>query len=186
MMIGRQLNIHKSNVVGFLEVSFETPKDIKYPILPSKGSLTRRQPPKLLFCVGKGKGIYYRLEIEIAIKYGYKIKSIIRAVLFEGGYPLRNYSQILMNAKDKSKSENDKVSTLIYKLINNNIYGKFAINISRTRGFATLKEIVELRDLVTHHEFDDGIGLYIQEARSDKPIRGARSTNVAIASAIRS
>lgn len=100
---------------GIMDVSICSPSYMDVPILPY-----HREDGKLLFPLGKWRGLYEYSLIEKAIKYGYKIK-IHYAWEFISDYLFKEFVDYFYTLKCNSEGAKKK----IYKLILNSNYGKW-------------------------------------------------------------
>lgn len=177
-------NLHKNNICGFLSVKFTTPDNIIYPILPIKGRIDKLSREKLLFCVGTSIGVYYSYELEFAIEIGYKIEEIHIGYIFKRGHPLQSFSNYIIEKKNIAKLEQNDVKTILYKLLNNSLYGKFAIQPVKRSYFAShelLKDSKKLHSFVT---FGDNISLITENLDLTKS--RSKRTNISLSAAVRS
>lgn len=100
---------------GISYVRLKVP-DIKIPYLPY------RVEKKLLFPTGVFEGWYNHFELNKAIDIGYEIQDIGKTIYFtDTEYYLRDYAEQLYNLRTE-----DYINQLIYKLLGNSLYGKFA------------------------------------------------------------
>lgn len=119
--------LHDRGLCGFFKVSFTTP-DTDQPILPIKARARGSMATKLMFCVGSHWGTYYSHELILAIEHGYTIDLINHGFIFKSGYPLKKYSEYMTGKKEDAKKQENPSMVQFYKLLNNSLYGKFAIN----------------------------------------------------------
>lgn len=89
----------------------------------------------LLFPIGTFDGHYTFFEIREAIKEGYKIEKVYNAFEFSGGsfYPFKDFVTDLYTKRLKAQKSNDTLLSDAYKLLMNNLYGKFAQGNEYTR-----------------------------------------------------
>jgi hypothetical protein len=103
---------------GFLEVSIYIPEDIHIPPLPAK------RMKKLMFPVGRLKGVWTFEEIELALEMGCKIERIHQAVYFEKTeYVFKDFVSYFEEIKNTSEG----AKRTFAKLMQNSLYGKFGM-----------------------------------------------------------
>lgn len=100
---------------GVVKCQVETPKDMYYPLLP------KRHDTKLIFPLGKWTAWYSIPELRAALKLGYKITPLF-AYFYNKTY--RPFSEFVKFFYKKRLS--DPKNSLVYKIISNSLYGKFA------------------------------------------------------------
>jgi hypothetical protein len=113
------------NELAFIDCTVETGY-MHIPVLPF------RHGGKLLFPIGKWRGVYFSKEVELALQFGYKIK-IHRALVFPGDYYLKQFAEDMYKIREENPGKNAKSITAKY--IGNGGYGKFAQ--ARERTFIT-------------------------------------------------
>lgn len=103
--------------VGFIRCEIFVPKHINIPPLPIRDE----EDKKLYFKTGYISGVYYSEELLMALDIeGVELIKIYNILLYDKGYPLREYSSY--NLKRYTKDN------LLYKLLNNSLYGKLGSN----------------------------------------------------------
>ena len=111
----------KWELFGMADVAIVAPKGLNIPYLPA------RHDNKLTFPLGSWRGVYTYFEVREAKKLGYTVKKVYRAVEFPGTCaPFVEFVDDIYKARMKAKSKKDEMLTLSYKLLMNNLYGKFA------------------------------------------------------------
>lgn len=121
--------------MGMSEVTVYCPH-MKYPYLPLRKD-------KLLFPTGTFRGVYTHFELEKAIELGYKIIKVHRQYIYKKSfYPFRAFIMDLYSKRLKYKKENNPIE-LLYKLVMNSSYGKFAQKKSQDIKFIDLNEFSE-------------------------------------------
>jgi len=106
---------------GMSEVTIEAPK-IKIPYLPYREPKSGR----LLFPIGKFRGVYTHFEIREAKKLGYNIKKIHKTLQFRGTcYPFKEFIESLYTRRLEAQKAKDELLSDSMKLIMNNLSGKF-------------------------------------------------------------
>ena len=113
---------------GMIHVKLRTPDNLYLPYLP------HRRDGTLLFPLGNFSGTYTYFEIREALKLGYKIEKIYKALEFTGGTyaPFKKWVEKLYEERLKSQKENDSLLSDTYKLLMNNLFGKFGQSNERT------------------------------------------------------
>lgn len=137
---------------------------MKYPYLPKKDK-------KLIFPTGYFSGTYTHFELQKAIKLGYKILKINKQYIYKKSfYPFKKFIYSMYNKRIEYKKQNSPVE-LLYKLVMNSSYGKFAqkrmqdiqfidlesMNDNEKFNFATMKENKKF------NINDDGKGFILDE-----------------------
>jgi len=113
----------KLSPLSFIEASIESPKDIYLPLLWQKTKT------KFTFPKGNFRGVFPGIELIEAEKYGYKIKTIHRAIHFENlGKIFHNYITDLYEIKS---SASDPVLKEVAKFLLNAGYGRLGIKRER-------------------------------------------------------
>lgn len=172
--------LHKSGICAYLTVKFKTPPSCHIPILPYKASL-RDKIPKLIFCTGQANGTYFSYELEHAIKMGYKILKIYHGYAFNSYKTLKPYSNYMTQIKEVSKYKDDKVRTLIYKLLANSLYGKFGIQRRSRSLFTPIASLGTLSRIKQFYPIDEFISITCVHIRDT-----GSATNLAVAAAVAS
>lgn len=114
-----------NNKIGFYEIEFEPPKNIRIPILPRK-NYDKNVCIGVLWSLENGKGIYTSVDIKNAIDAGYKVKFINECLIWneKDNNMFGDYISKWFNVKNEGKNENNKVKENIGKLMQNGLYGK--------------------------------------------------------------
>ena len=115
---------------GIVYARVKAPKKIEIPYLPY-----RSRDGKLLFPLGTFSGHWTYFEIREAKKLGYEIIKIHKAIeFFRGVGPVMGeFVETLYNKRLEAKKEKDELLSDAYKLIMNNLYGKFAQKNEKTK-----------------------------------------------------
>ena len=82
----------------------------------------RDKHKRIMFPTGKWECYLTKVDIELAEKYGCKVKNLKEVYLFDEFYDLKDYVIDLYEKKAKAKG----FERLLYKLLLNSLYGKFA------------------------------------------------------------
>lgn len=107
--------------IGVSKVVLEITKDLQTPLLPVRTTNGVCYPKK------KGDIIlsnYTHLELNKAIKEGYKIKYIMETIMFEKKFEKNPFKEIITEIFEKRKK--DEFANYLYKNIMNNFVGKLA------------------------------------------------------------
>lgn len=116
---------------GFVECTVSTKNcdklALRYPCLPY------RQGGKLLFPLGRFRGVWTTKELSFALEHGYSIVSIGRVVYFKSAPVFREYMLSLYAMRNKSNIGYDETMSRIAKLLANATYGKFGTNREREK-----------------------------------------------------
>jgi len=93
---------------------------MKYPLLPM------RINGKLIFPTGYISGVYTNVELRKALSLGYEIREIGETLYYKKTfYPFKEFVYDMYKKRNELKALNDP-NEIIYKLIMNSLYGKFA------------------------------------------------------------
>lgn len=133
---------------GIIDVTVETLDGLDIPILPF-----HRDDGKLIFPLGKWRGLYEFSFIEKCLEYGYHFK-IHNAWEFDDDYLFKGYIDHFYSLKNNSEGAERE----IYKLLLNSLYGKFG-EISKRRRLITDPDI----SLTGKLPYDDHFGYALQE-----------------------
>lgn len=129
--------------IGFYDITYETNKNIILPILEQKENMFLR------WNLHNNRGTYASPSIHMALEYGYKIKQIHNALVYESknNKVFTNYVSSFKEMKDEGTQTKNKVLKMIGKIGLNALYGKMLM-----RNIDTQKLIV--------NEYDDLIKFY--------------------------
>ena len=105
---------------GVCECDVICPSDIKVPLLPVKTS-----QGKLVFPVGNFRGTYNHCELRKALELGYKLVPLKQVIYTQTFNPFNSYVNTFYNKRLEYKAQGSNME-LIYKLLLNSLYGKFA------------------------------------------------------------
>jgi len=107
------------NFEGISKIKMYCPK-MDYPLLPIRHS------GKLIFPTGIIKGVYTHVEIRKALELGYKLLEIKETLYYKKTfYPFKEFVTDNYNKRLELKRKKDP-NELVYKLLLNSLYGKFA------------------------------------------------------------
>jgi hypothetical protein len=108
---------------GIVHARIKSPHNLNIPYLPVR----RRDNGSLFFPLGTFTGHWTYFEIREAKKLGYEIKKIYRALEFSAGSskPFETFVTDLYAKRLKAQSQNDTLLSDAFKLLLNNLYGKF-------------------------------------------------------------
>lgn len=124
------------NLEGMAKVQIQSPKDLHVPYLPTK------HDKKLVFALGSFTGVYTYFEIREALKLGYRVKSVQRAIEFKGRTaPFRTFIADIYERRLQAKKKKDGLMDLAFKNLMNYCYGKFAQG----------NEITKMTPIHAHH-----------------------------------
>lgn len=116
---------------GFVECTVDTSacdsQALRYPVLPY------RHEGKLMFPLGRFRGVWSTVELKLAAQKGYKIFNIGRAAYFKTESVFEQYVHELYKLRDKKRSDYDETLSKIAKLLLNATYGKFGTNRDREK-----------------------------------------------------
>ena len=110
----------KNNKLGYYEIKFKCPKDIRHPILP------RKTEDMLRWSLEDGSGVYTNIDITNAINAGYEIEFTNKCLVWDSSSEtvFKSYIDKYFDMKDKADKENNKTQRSIAKLLMNALYGK--------------------------------------------------------------
>ena len=114
-------NKNLSEIFGFCyaEVTAPTEQELTCPILPTKDENGDLHCPR-----GVWRDTYFSEELKNAVAYGYKVE-ILGALIFDKGYGLfEEFIKEMFKRKANAKEMGDAIEELLYKLIQNSLYGK--------------------------------------------------------------
>ena len=111
----------------------------QYPVLPY------RKDGKLLFPLGRFRGVWSTVELRMAYEHGYSIADVGDTVYFSCKAVFEKYVKSLYELRDKSRSDYDETLSRIAKLLLNATYGKFGTNRQREKLWVrpSLHDIIE-------------------------------------------
>lgn len=159
-------HLHEDNILyneGVSDVIIQTPKTMRYPILPIKD----KQSGKLIFPLGTFRGVYNHNELRYAIQKGYKINKIYKQYIYTSTFkPFKKFIKNLYNKRLDYKNKNSPME-LVQKLLMNSLYGKFAQN-KRQKVELTNLELVSQEEkerllLYTDGDLKDNYHIEIKE-----------------------
>jgi len=108
------------SAMGYFEATVEVPKDTYLPIL---GAVVNK---KLLFPVGRFRGVFSSLELRYGETQGVKILKVHKGAQFHnGGRVFRDFVESIYAIREKT--DKASVDNQVAKLILNSSYGKLAI-----------------------------------------------------------
>ena len=99
----------------------------RFPVLPY------RHEGKLLFPLGRFRGVWATPEIRLALECGYKMTWIGRGVWFRLSSVFAQYVRTLFTLRDKGLPSYDPTISAIAKVLGNAAYGKFGTNREREK-----------------------------------------------------
>ncbi len=110
----------KNNRIGFYEIKFTPPKDIRTPILPRKVNLGIR------WSLEDGQGVYTSVDIQNAIDAGYQVEFINKCLVWDESSKdvFGKYVSEFYKLKEDAEKKDNKVKRSIAKLMLNALYGK--------------------------------------------------------------
>ena len=121
----------KGKKLGIYEISFICPnKKLRHPILPRKKYIQRKNGSKSFvgveWSLTDGIGVYNTVDIQNAIKFGYQIKFLGRALVWKtkSSDIFDTYIHTVYNNKVNATKNKNKVKRAIAKLMMNSLYGK--------------------------------------------------------------
>jgi hypothetical protein len=120
--------------LGFCEVDVEVPTNLHIPPLPLKGHRKWNLPHgKLLFPVGRLRGIWEWGELQLALEMGCQIAQWHRSVWYERVPLFEGFVRDLYKYRDKSLDTYDEGLAAVVKIMLNSAYGKFGMKTMRKK-----------------------------------------------------
>lgn len=131
----------ETELPGFVAATVKSPSGLWIPYLPHRDLKTGR----LLFPLGEFSGVWTAYELRKAIELGYQIKNITRAIYMQTDQLalFKRFVEDLYKKRLEAKAEGDELLSDAYKLILNNLYGKFGQGreITKTLPFTSMKQL---------------------------------------------
>jgi len=127
-------------LTGMADVEIEAPQDLSIPYLSCKSE------GKLIFPLGKWRGVYTFFELKEAQELGYRIRRVYRAIEFPYSFnPFREFIEAIYAKRLQAQAENDELMSLVFKAFGNFAYGKYAQG-NETVELVPLKQLKEIPD----------------------------------------
>ena len=147
--------------LGIFEIEFECPnKKLRHAILPRKKIIERKNGKKVFtgveWSITNGRGTYNTVDIQNAIKHGYKIKFVGRALVWDGvsDKVFKSYVDTVYAKKVKASIDGNKVKRQVAKLMMNSLYGKTLQNPIKKHE-AIVKTSEEVETFLSQHVLTD-------------------------------
>ncbi len=149
-----------ANKIGFYEISYIPPKDIRIPILP-RSKLNKGVKIGVEWSLHDGVGIFTSVDILNAIESGYKVTFINKCLVYDQkGDVFSNYIHTFYKLKGEAEKEGNDCLRSIAKLLLNSLYGKMLMSpiISSSK---IINNAIELHkffreyDLTDYHALSD-------------------------------
>jgi hypothetical protein len=116
---------------GIYQVIVETPDDLVFPILPMR--IIKGKSNYIIWPQGIFETTVTNIELEFALKHGYKIVKIIDGLTWKDTiYPFGAFVDLCEKTRAKHKGTPFEA---VAKLIQNSVYGKFGARTDRTKMF---------------------------------------------------
>ena len=149
--------------LGIYEIEFTCPnKKLRHAILPRKKIVQRKNGKQIFTGVEwsllDGRGTYNTIDIQNAIKHGYKIKFVGKALVWEdvSDKIYHSYVNMVYAKKVKASIDNNKAKRAIAKLMMNSLYGKTLQNpISKSECIARSNEHDKIETFLSTHILTD-------------------------------
>lgn len=87
--------------------------------------LAHRYNRKLIFPVGRWKGVYTTVELRTAIEAGYEVKPLQGWTTAVTVHPFKEYVHDLYAMRKEAKARGNVIKDTVFKLLMNSLYGKF-------------------------------------------------------------
>ena len=159
--VPKQKNILKYE--GVSTVKIITPKKLYYPLLPF------RKDGKLIFPLGTFTATYTHLELRKALSLGYEIKYVEEQIIYKKSVPF--FKEYVLDLYNKRLEQKGRPEEIVYKLLLNSLYGKFAERPITKTWFLTDIEIEDIIDKNSNTEnikFYEQYGYYETESNEEK------------------
>ena len=147
--------------LGVYEIEFSCPnKQLRHAILPRKKIHIQKSGKQVFtgveWSITDGKGTYNTVDIQNAIKHGYKIKFVGRALVWEGvsNTIFKSYVDSVYAKKVQATIDNNKVKRQVAKLMMNSLYGKTLQNPIKKHE-AICKTSDEIESFLSQHKLTD-------------------------------
>ena len=115
---------YANNKIGFYEINFIPPKDLRIPILPRR-KLNNGVNIGVEWSLYDGHGVYTSIDIKNAIEAGYQIQFINKALVYDkSGDVFSKYIKTFYELKGKAEKEGNDCLRSIAKLLLNSLYGR--------------------------------------------------------------
>ena len=136
---------------GIFRVKFRAPKNIATPILPRK-----KKGGGVEWSLLDGEGIYNSIDLENALKFGYKIEFTNESLVWEEhtNNLFTHYINTVYKQKKKATIENNEVNRSIAKLMMNSLYGKMLQNII-TDGSVIARSVSDIQKFLKKYTLTD-------------------------------
>lgn len=120
----------KFELEGMADVTIQSPKEMAIPYLPY-----RPENGGLVFPLGRFRGVWTYFELREAKKLGYKIIKTHKAMEFNKGLssPFHKFINHLYTERLEAQKKQDTLLSDAYKLLMNNLYGKWAQGNDKTK-----------------------------------------------------
>lgn len=121
-----QTQFYKENELGFYDVEVEVPPMY----VPPLGTRYEGMDNRLIFPIGRFRGIWSTMELNYAMECGVKILQVFEGRVFHNIGPIfKEYIDYLYDIRKKSGK--DSVDNVLCKLLMNSTYGRFGLNLER-------------------------------------------------------
>ena len=119
---------YNAGKMGFYEIDFTPPRDIRIPILPRR-KIVNEVNLGVIWSLENGSGIYTSIDILNAIEAGYEVKFKGKALVYnESGDVFKTYIKRFYKLKGKAEKEGNDSMRGIAKLMLNSLYGKMLMS----------------------------------------------------------
>eukprot|EP00966_Prymnesium_polylepis_P220500 5100493-Prymnesium_polylepis.1 len=180
-------NARTSDAFGYVEVELETPKGQWLPCLGEHATINGARKQVFRNCdlpsadADKETYVIFSEQLKQAVKAGYKVKRVVKALRFEKAPYMRKFILDIFHYKceqDAWKNDEDPrynaVLRLCYKLILNNIFGRMLMAQPDVDvRIVTFRELMQLEPrlvyrprLVTEPDANGEGGIYVVEVRA--------------------
>lgn len=130
----------KETDCGFLDCTVSVPEQ-HIPVLPF------RAKGKLLFPIGRFRGTFSTVELELAQKHGAKIEKVHEKIYYKTRILFGDFVDKLYWLRNKDNPNFEEATAKIAKLILNSLYGKFGSSVQREQ----IHVRPTIRDIASRH-----------------------------------
>lgn len=150
-----------AGLMGFYEIFFVCPKNIRVPVLPRR-KLEGQRNVGVSWSLEDGRGVYTSVDIRNAVDAGYKIKFHGKALVYdESGDVYSPYIKKFYKLKGQAEKDGNDSMRNIAKLLLNSLYGKMLMapineNTEIVNDAVEMNDFMLKYDLVDYNIINDG------------------------------
>lgn len=145
---------YESGKMGFYEINFKPPTDIRTAVLPRK-KMNGNVNIGVEWSLYEGTGIYTSVDIKNAQEAGYEIEFINKALVYEKkGDVFSEYISSFYKMKEKAEREGNDCLRSIAKLLLNSLYGKM-LQCPTTTSSQIVNNVIEFEKFMIDYNLTD-------------------------------